>query len=54
MRLKGNYDSSQVANLMVVFEKCDPQARAKQGLKCKTDAEIDKWLALKYLFVLEN
>ena len=54
MKLKGNYDSSQAANLMVVFEKCDPQARAKKGLKCKTDAEIDKWLALKYLFVLEN
>ena len=54
MKIKGNYDAREVSNLMIVFEKCDPRARAKKGLKCKTDAEIDKWLALKYLFVLEN
>ena len=54
LRIKGNYDSSQGAQLMVIFEKCNPQARAKKGLRCKTDAEIDQWLEFKYLFVIEN
>jgi len=54
LRIKGNYDSSRAAQLMVIFEKCNPQARAKKGLRCKTDAEIDQWLEFKYLFVLEN
>ena len=54
MKIKGNYDAREVSNLMIVFEKCDPRARAKKGLKCKTDAEIEQWMQFKYFIVLEN
>jgi len=54
MTLFGNYDTSLASNLMIVFEKCDPQKRALEGLKCKSAAEIDEWLEFKYFLVLEN
>ncbi len=52
--VKGNYDTNEAANLMVVFDECDPEKRKAKGLKCKTKSEIDKWLEFKYFYVLEN
>ena len=54
MMVKGNYDTNEAANLMVVFEECDPAKRKAKGLKCKPKADIDKWLEFKYFYVLEN
>ena len=52
--INGNYNTDSAKNLMIVFEKCDPNERKKKGLKCKTEAEIDDWLLFKYILVLEN
>ena len=45
----GNFDTAIASNLMVVFEKCDPNERS-----CKPEAEIQKWMTFKYIFTLEN
>ena len=42
--VKGNYDTDATSNLMIVFEKCDPVQREKEGLKCKTEQQIDDWM----------
>ncbi len=39
---------------MVVFDRCDAEKRAKIGLKCKSETEIDEWLRFKYIIVREN
>ena len=39
---------------MVVFDRCDSEKRAKIGLKCKSETEIDEWLRFKYIIVREN
>ena len=46
----GNYDTKMAANLMIVFEKCDKKVEKV----CKSDAEINEWLAFKYIILLEN
>lgn len=38
---------------MVVFEKCDITKRPK-GAKCKSEAEIEAWMAYKYFAVVIN
>ena len=38
--LFGNYDSSAAKNLIVAFEKCDPEKRND----CKSEQEITEWL----------
>ena len=45
----GDYNTGSSSNLKVVFDLCDPKKR-----KCKSQAEIDKWLFGKYLVVLQN
>ena len=47
IEIKGNYDTSVASNLMIVFEKCDPVLRAKSGLKCKTEEQMEEWLLFK-------
>ena len=47
MSIYGNYDSPSVNNLMIVFEKCNPEER-----KCKSDKEISDWLVFKYIIIL--
>ena len=54
IQIKGNYDTSEGSNLMIVFEKCDPVLRAKAGLKCKTENQIEEWLQFKYILIIEN
>ena len=49
----GDYDTNKASNLMVVFEKCDIKKRGP-GQKCKTEAEIEEWMAFKYIVTLEN
>ena len=50
MRLFGNYDTGVANNLMIVFEKCDPQ----KNDFCKSEEEIYEWLSFKYFVVIEN
>jgi hypothetical protein len=38
---------------VIVFEKCDPKKRPL-GQICKTEAEIEKWMAFKFIVTLEN
>ena len=47
--ISGDYNSDVAANLQIVFDRCDPEAR-----KCKSKEEIDSWLEFKYLVVLQN
>ena len=54
LSIRGNYDTSSGESLMVVFDRCDSEKRAKFGLKCKSDTEIDEWLRFKYIIVREN
>ena len=49
LSIKGNYDSVEASNMMIVFEKCDPTIRT-----CKTQEEIDKWTEYKYLVTFQN
>ena len=47
--IKGHYDSFTAANLMVVYEVCDPNKR-----KCKSQDEIHKALQYSYILLIEN
>ena len=47
--IKGHYDSFTAANLMVVYEVCDPSKR-----KCKSPDEIQKALQYSYILLVEN
>ena len=47
--LMGNFDTAVGGNLLAVFEKCDRTKRT-----CKSEAEIEAWMAGKYIFTLEN
>ena len=47
----GNFDSSAAANVMVVLEKCDNKT---SPITCKSDDEIDAFLAFKYILLLHN
>ena len=38
---------------MVVFEKCDITKRP-EGAKCKTEEEIEAWMAFKYILLCNN
>ena len=49
--LWGNYDSSEASNLMVVFEKCDPNDATRM---CKSEEEISAWMLEKYIIVFTN
>ena len=49
LTLFGNYDTEQAANLMIVFELCNPKLR-----KCKTEDQIREWLQRKYIVTLQN
>ena len=48
----GNFREQTGANFMIVFEKCN-QAKTV-SFKCKTESEIDRFLANKYIVTLEN
>ena len=48
--INGNYDSSLGTNLMVVFEKCDPN----KAPKCKDETDINKWMKSKYIVTVSN
>ena len=52
----GNYKTQAANNIMVVFEKCDPSKKTKQGQpqKCKDETEIQKWLQFKYIITVDN
>ena len=47
--IKGHYDSYSAANLMVVYEVCDPKQRT-----CKSKEKIEEALAYSYLLLVEN
>ena len=49
LSLYGNYDTELAANLIIVFELCDPKLR-----KCKTEDQIRNWMESKYIITLEN
>ena len=40
----GHYDAGLARNLMIVFEKCNPDLRT-----CKKEKEIREWLNFKYI-----
>ena len=47
--IKGDYDTNSAANLMVVFDICDPNKR-----KCKSEDEIRAFLEFKYIIYIDN
>ena len=47
--IKGHYDSYTAANLMVVYEVCDPTKRT-----CKSKEKIEKALEYSYILLVEN
>ena len=47
----GNYDTASGANLMVIFEMCDPE---KSSVPCKSPEEIIEWMFAKYIVVFTN
>lgn len=51
LRIAGNFDSRAANNLMVVLEKCDNKT---SGGTCKSQEEIDKWMAWKYILLAQN
>ena len=53
LKIWGDYDTNKASNLMVVFEKCDITKRPP-GQKCKSETEIEEWMAFKYIVTLEN
>ena len=46
----GSYNTDKASNLMVVFEKCDPEKETY----CKPKDKIDEWLEFRYVVNLEN
>ena len=53
IKMWGDFDTNKASNLMVVFQKCD-SSQLLPGQKCKTEAEIEKWMESKYIVTLEN
>ena len=47
--IKGHYDSFTAANLMVVYEICNPEKRT-----CKSKEQIEKYLEFTYILLVEN
>ena len=45
----GNFDTATAGALMAIFEKCDRTKRT-----CKSEAEIEAWMASKYILTIEN
>ena len=50
LEIFGEFDSNQAQNLMIVFDKCDPEKRDK----CKSEAEINEVLQGSYIVIVEN
>ena len=50
--LRGNFDTSIGDNLMVVFEKCNPNNTL--NITCKSKDEINKFMKGKYIVLLVN
>ena len=51
LKLWGNYDTPDVRNLMVVFDKCN---NATSPFICKSDAEITEWMRFKFILTYIN
>ena len=51
MELWGNYDSPDVRNIMIVFEKCNNET---SEVRCKSEDEISQWMQQKYILVYLN
>ena len=47
----GDFNSATAANLMVVFDVCDP---SKGNIACKSPYEISKALQYSYILLVEN
>ena len=47
--IKGHYDSYTAANLMIVYEICNPEKHI-----CKSKEQIEKHLELTYILLVEN
>ena len=50
----GNFNTYKADNLMVVFEKCNPDDHLEDPEFCKSDEEIIEWFDGKYILSLEN
>mmetsp|Transcript_832 Transcript_832/g.1260 ORF Transcript_832/g.1260 Transcript_832/m.1260 type:complete len:148 (-) Transcript_832:1058-1501(-) len=51
MSIHGDWNTARLANLMVVFEMCDPK---KSYVSCKSDEEIKQWMTFKYFLIMAN
>ena len=49
IQITGSYETEHGGNLMIVFERCDPEKTT-----CKSETEIDEWLQYRWIVVLEN
>ena len=54
LKMWGDFDNNKGSNLMIVFEKCDISKRRLLGLTCKSETEIEQWMAFKYIVTLQN
>ena len=52
LEMWGNYNTAHAKNLMVVFDKC--VTRTDEGALCKSEAEINKWMARRYIMTYVN
>ena len=50
--INGNFREQTGSNFMIVFEKCNQPKTAR--FQCKTESEINRFLANKYIVTLEN
>ena len=50
--LYGDFSTNIASNLMIVFEKCDPENSKK--LTCADDSVITEWMGFKYILAVEN
>ena len=50
IRLQGNFEAPKASTYAFFLSRCDP----KKQEKCATDEEFKKWIAGKYMVVLEN
>lgn len=51
LKLWGNFDTTETANLIAAFDRCD---NSTSTITCKSDEEITSWLGSKYFLAYWN
>ena len=51
LKMWGNYGTSEAANLVTAFVRCN---NSTSSFRCKSDHEIDEFLREKYIMTVQN